>query len=131
MERALNLIANQMIEDRVDSKGKNTKLAVRKVLNPNSGKASRSLLEFSAAGWNHITLEYFDAVKKLSDARLMEIFDEAKAIATKAKPKLAMVIDGPPKSSRSALQSDEESDATGWSSSHISGITINVLGLDS
>lgn len=101
-----------MIEDRLDSKGKNKKPAVRKVLNPNSGKASRSPLEFSAAGWNQITVEYFNAVKKLSDARLTEIYDEAKALATKSRPGLAAMIanDGPSKLDRSNLQSDEESD---------------------
>jgi hypothetical protein len=101
-----------MIEERIDSKGKNSKPAVRKTLNPNSGKGSKSLLEFSAAGWNQITLDYFDSIRKLSDARLTAIFDEAKAIATKCKPKLAMAMEEPAKSSRSTLQSDDESE--GW-----------------
>jgi hypothetical protein len=118
-----------MIEERVDSKGKNTKPAIRKAVNPNSGKASRFLLEFSAAGWNQITLDYCDAVRNLSDERLAAIFDEAKAIATKAKPKLAMVpmIDGPSKSSRATLQSDDDSD--GWYSCHFASIAIDSLDL--
>jgi hypothetical protein len=110
VERALQLFANRMIEERVDSKGKNTKLAVRKILNPKTGNGSRSLLEFSAAGWNRITLDYFDSIKNLSDTRLAAIFDEARALATKGKPQLAMLVDRPTKSCRSTLQSDDESE---------------------
>ena len=107
----LSLFANRMVEERIDSKSKNTKLVVQKVPNPNTGKGSRVLLEFSAVGWNKVTLDYFDSVKKLSEARLVAIFDEAKAVAMKGKPRLAMVEE-PAKSSRSTLESDDESE--GW-----------------
>jgi hypothetical protein len=109
VEHALQLFANQLVEQRVDSKGKNKKLAIRKLLNAKTGNSSRSLFEFSAAGWNQVTLDYVDSVKQLSDARLAEIFDQAKAIAKKV-PHLAMLIDRPLKSACSTLQSDDE----GW-----------------
>lgn len=110
MERALKLFANRMVEQRIDSKGKNKKLAIWKLPNANTGISSRFLLEFSAAGWNQVTLDYLDSIKKLSDTRLTEIFDEARALATKGRPQLAMLVDRPAKSTRSILQSDNESD---------------------
>jgi hypothetical protein len=102
-----------MIEERIDTKGKNTKLAVRRSLNLDSGKSSKFLLEFSAAGWNQITLDYLDSIQCLNDARLTEIFDEAKAVALKTKPHSVIAIEGATKSSRSTLQSDDESEGLG------------------
>ena len=96
-----------MIEERMDSKGR-TKLAVRKLHNPDMGNHSGFLAEFSAAGWNQITVDYFDSIKNLSEARLTTIFDDARALVTKGKPHLAP-IGQPEKSSRSTLQSDNES----------------------
>lgn len=90
----------------MDSKGKNMKLAVRKISNLKTGNSSRVLLEFSATVWNQATLDYLDSVKKLSDERLMAIFNEAKALVTKG----GKAVDKPEKSSRSTLQSDGESD---------------------
>ena len=109
MERALQLFANKMIEERVDLKGKNKKLTVRKISNPKTGNGSKVPLEFSATAWNQVTLDYFDSIKKLKDARLTAIFNEAKALAIKGKPQLAG-FNRPAKSSRSTLQSDGESD---------------------
>jgi len=104
VERALQLFANQMIEERVNSKGKNMKLAVRKISNPKTGSGSRVPLEFSATLWNQVTLDYFDSVKRLSEERLTAIFNEAKALVVKGK-----TVDRSGKSSRSTLQSDGES----------------------
>jgi hypothetical protein len=102
VERALQLFANKMIEKRVDPKG-NMKLAVRKPHNPKTGHRSGFRHDFSSAGWNQATLDYFESVKNLSSTRLADIFNEAKGLATKG---IQQSTAG--KSGRSALQSEDE-----------------------
>lgn len=104
MERALQLFANKMIEKRVDLKG-NMKLVVRKVHNPKTGHRSGLRHDFSSAGWNQVTLDYFESVKKLSSTRLADILDEAKGLSMKGV-KRSTVQAGT--SGRSALQSDDD-----------------------
>jgi hypothetical protein len=94
-----------MIEERVDSKG-NTKLTVWKSHNPRTGHHSGFRHDFSAAGWNQATLDYFDSVKNLTGARLTAIFDEAKGLVTKGVPQ--STVPQPGKSGRSVLHSDDE-----------------------
>jgi hypothetical protein len=103
-----------LIEDRADSKGK-VKLAVRKMHNLRTGHSSGFTLEFSATGWNQTTLDYFDSVKDLKEARFDEIFNAAKVLAgPRGKPRLGVDLRRPGgKSSRSNLQSDDESDTQG------------------
>ena len=94
-----------MIEKQVDSKG-NMKLAVRKPHNPKTGHRSGFRHDFSSAGWNQATLDYFESVKNLSSDRLADIFNEAKDLATKGVRQTKALQAG--KSGRSALQSDNE-----------------------
>jgi hypothetical protein len=75
-----------MIEKRVDSKG-NTKLTVRKLHNPKTGQHSGFRQDFSSAGWNQVTMDYLESIKKLPSTRLADIFSEAKALASKGVDK--------------------------------------------
>jgi len=107
VERALQLFANEMIEERVDKNGK-SKFVVRKAHHPKTGNHSRVLTEFSAAGWNEATLDYLDSIQRLGNKKLKAILNEAKS-CVKGKKKEVFTLKS--KSSRSALQSD--SDDTG------------------
>lgn len=84
MERALQLFANEMVEEHEDAKGKK-KLVIRKLHNPNTGICSGSLTGFSTAGWNQATLDYLESVQELDEKRLKTILDEASALVTKGK----------------------------------------------
>ena len=103
-----------MIEDRADSKGK-AKLAVRKMHNSRASHSFGFMLKISAIGWNQTTLDYFDSVKDLKEARFDEIFNAAKVLAgPRGKSRLVVDLSRPGgKSSRSNLQSDDESDTQG------------------
>ena len=107
MERALKLYAHEMIEERVDSKGKK-KFVVRKAHHPKTGNLSRALTEFSAADWNDATMDYLASVKGLGKQRLKVIFEEAKLRVKKGKENIYTTK---PKSSRSVLCSDDEDEA--------------------
>jgi uncharacterized protein with von Willebrand factor type A (vWA) domain len=71
-----------MIDNRHDSRGK-TRLVVRKSHSSATGTLSAISAEFSAQGWNKITMEYFDSVKQLGTKRLKIIFDLAKSFLQK------------------------------------------------
>jgi hypothetical protein len=100
------LLANKNITEQGDSKGRG-RFVVEKMANPRASNSSKCSLEFSAAGWNQVTLDYFDSVKKLTDGRLTQIFNEAMALS-KCKSQSAIQGSMPAKSSRAMLQSDEE-----------------------
>jgi hypothetical protein len=95
-----------MIEKRVDSKGNVTKLVVRKPHNPKTGHRSGIRHDFSSAGWNQVTLDYFESIKNLSGTRLADIFDEAKGLVTKGVKQSTKLRSE--KSDRADLQSDVE-----------------------
>jgi hypothetical protein len=102
IERALELFAHGLIEDRPDSKGK-SRLSVRKALQANTGVLSTFSTEFSALGWNKITVEYLHAVKGLNEKKLTMIFDEAKELV-----KSVVQDEMDSHSGRATLCSDEE-----------------------
>jgi DNA uptake protein ComE-like DNA-binding protein len=94
-----------MIEEREDTKGK-LKFAVRKSHHLTTGKHhSRTLTEFSAAGWNQATMDYLESVQGLGDKRLKAILDDAKS---RVKGKNKEFLGTKPKSTRSALHSDSD-----------------------
>jgi len=96
-----------MIEKRVDSKG-NMKLTVRKPHNQKTGHRSGIRHDFSSAGWNQITLDYFESVKSLSSNKLADIFNEAKGLVTKGVRQSKGSQARAEKSGQAALQSDDE-----------------------
>ena len=90
----------------MDTKGKH-KFVVRKSHHPTTGKHhSRTLTEFSAAGWNQVTMDYLDSVQKLGGKRLRAILEDAKS-HIKGKNKNS-VLATKPKSTRSILHSDSD-----------------------
>lgn len=105
MERALQLFTNKMIEERVDSKGIK-KLVVQKLQNPRTGNQSGLRQEFSTAGWNQATLDYFSSIKNLSAHRLTVIFDEAQGLVVKGIQRFK--VSESDKSACATLQSDDE-----------------------
>ena len=68
-----------MVEQRIGPKGK-PKTYIRKSHDPNTGVLSTMSTEFSAAGWNKATLEYFKAIKQLGEKKLKVIFDSVTEI---------------------------------------------------
>jgi len=92
-----------MIEERVYDKGK-LKFVVRKSHHPKTGNHSRTITEFSAAGWNQATMDYLDSVQKLGNKRLRAILNEAKSRVKGKNKELATK----PKSTRSILHSDSD-----------------------
>jgi hypothetical protein len=78
--------------------------------NANTGVPSVMATEFSAIGWNRVTLEYLHSAKKLDKKKLQVILDEAKGLV-KVKPQDAAdeLTDG--SSGRAALCSDPEDDS--------------------
>jgi len=69
--------------------------------------------EFSAIGWNRVTLEYLHSAKQLDKKKLQVILDEAKGFVT-VKQDADELMEG--SSGRAALCSDPEDD--GKSSDH-------------
>lgn len=82
-EHALQLLAQGLIENCPDAKGRN-KLFVQKTNHLNTRVLSSISTEFSIQGWNKVTMEYLKSVKQLSKKKLVVIFDEAKELAPKA-----------------------------------------------
>jgi len=93
-----------MVHERVDAKGKG-KFVIQKSHNPDTGIHSRFLTEFSAAGWNQVTIDYLESIDGLGDKKLKLILDEANDRAKKGKKQEEF---SKPKSIRSALHSDDE-----------------------
>ncbi len=92
-----------MVEERSDGRGRK-KFFVQRSHNTNTGVQSGFLSEFSAAGWNKVTIEYLKSIKGLGDARMKKIISEAREISMGKKRE---IIDKP-MSGRSNLHSDEE-----------------------
>lgn len=110
MERALDLLSRGLVVETHDSKGK-LKLMVEKMHNPSTGVASQISTEFSALGWNKVTMEYLHSIKQLGTKKLKQIFDEAREIVPQDS-----LIDAPELSSgRATLCSDEDT----WYEFHI------------
>ena len=91
-----------MVENRPDTRGR-TRLAVQKV------HSSDISGEFSAQGWNKITVEYLKSVKQLGTKRLRAIFDLAKGLVPKGASSASGQFDvDESHSGRALLCSDEE-----------------------
>ena len=86
-----------MVENRPDTRGR-TRLAVQKV------HSSDISGEFSAQGWNKVTVEYLKSVKQLGAKKLRAIFDLAKGLV----PKSQQFDADESHSGRATLCSDEE-----------------------
>jgi len=82
VERALDLFVGGMIACDTDTKGR-SKLIVRKLHYHNTGVLSTISTEFSAVGWNKVTMEYLGSVKQLGKKKLKVILDEAKDLVQK------------------------------------------------
>jgi len=88
-----------------DTKGK-SKLAVQKSHHHNTGVSSTISTEFSAVGWNKVTMEYLGSVKQLGKKKLKVISDEAKDVVQGTGQEILNESMEP--SGRATLCSDEE-----------------------
>jgi len=108
VERALDLFAGGMIACDTDTKGRG-KLIVRKSHHHNTGVTSTISTEFSAAGWNKVTMEYLGSVKQLGKKKLKVILDEAKDLVQKGTGTGQEILnESMEPSGRATLCSDEE-----------------------
>jgi hypothetical protein len=94
-----------MIDNHTDTRGR-PRLVVQKVHSPDTGALSTISAEFSAQGWNKITVEYLESVKQLGTKRLKAIFDLAKGLDPKYASGEFDAEELP--SGRATLCSDEE-----------------------
>jgi hypothetical protein len=93
-----------LIANLPDTRGR-TRLVVQKSHSPDTGVLSSISAEFSAQGWNKVTIEYLASVKQLSEKKLKAIFDLAKDFIKKGTGQFNVEQSH---SGRATLCSDEE-----------------------
>jgi len=76
VERAVKLFKEKIVEQKIDSRGQ-SRLGVRKMENPETGKSSGSSTDFSWENWHLAAQQYLQVIKKLDNERILRIINQA------------------------------------------------------
>ena len=109
VERAVKLFKEKIVEQKTDSRGQ-SRLGVRKVENPETGKSSGSSTDFSWENWHLATRQYLQVIKNLDNERILRIVNQAYHISecpSRRNP-FARVDSELLNSTRTSLDSDNE-----------------------